>query len=109
MTMTSKVLIPGTDVPTTQATLYTAENVRAVMTAVTAMNTTAVAAVLTLNLIESGGTVTATNRVITRTIAAGETYTMIELSEHALSVGGYISAIASVSGISLRVSGWEIT
>lgn len=109
MTITPKVLIPGTDAPTAQATLYTAEGVKAIIDKATAMNTTAGAAVLTMNLIESGGTVTAANRVITRTIAAGETYTFPEIVGHILSVDGLISAIASVSGISLRISGREIT
>ena len=111
MTVTTKVLVPAKQAENVQTTQYTAVNSRAIIDKATATNTTAGNVTLSLNVVTSGGTVSASNLVVSaRAIAPGETYTLPELVGHTLDAGGFISTIASAaSSITLRSSGREIT
>ena len=111
MTVTTKVLVPAKQAENTQTTQYTAVNARAIIDKATATNTTAGNVTLSVNVVTSGGTVSASNLVVSaRAIAPGETYTLPELVGHTLDAGGFISTVASAaSSITLRISGREIT
>lgn len=93
------------------ATYYTATNVRAVIDKCTVTNTTAGAVTLTLDIVDAGGSAGATERIISaKSIAAGETYRCPEMVGHVLENGDTIQGLASAAtSLTIRVSGREIT
>lgn len=110
MTVTTKVLVPAKEMESTQTTQYTASNCTAIIDKATVTNTTAGNLTFSVNLVTSGGSAGASNLMVDdRAIASGETYTCPELVGQVLSNGGIISTIASAAGLTLRVSGREIT
>ena len=110
MTVALKVLIPAKMAEAAQTTQYAAINVRAIIDKFTATNTTVGALTLSINLVTSAGAASADNTVVkTKTIAAGESYTFPEIVGHILEPGGFISTLASATGISIRASGREVT
>lgn len=111
MTVTAKVLISPKQAEGTQATQYTATNVRAIIDKFTATNTAVGAITLSVNLVSIGGVAGDTNLIVkNKSIAAGETYTFPELVGQILESGSYISTIASAAtSITIRASGREVT
>jgi hypothetical protein len=110
MSVTTKVLVPAKEMETVQTTQYTATNATAIIDKATVTNTTAGNLTFSVNLVTSGGSAGASNLIIDdRAIAPGETYTCPELVGQVLANGGFISTIASAAGLTLRVSGREIT
>lgn len=110
MSVALKVLIPAKMAEAAQTTQYAAINVRAIIDKFTATNTTAGALTLSVNLVTSAGAATADNTTVkTKTIAAGESYTFPEVVGHVLDAGGFISTLASATGISIRASGREVS
>lgn len=106
MSTPGDVLIAPRDIPIVQTDLYTAVGVKAVMDALTATNTTAVAVTVSLNIVPPGGTVGDSNAIVkTVSILAGASYTFPELRLHRLLPGYKISGIASAVGVNLYVSG----
>lgn len=106
MSTPGDVLIAPREIPIVQTDLYTATNVKAVMDALTATNTTAAAVTVTINIVPPGGSVGDSN-VIAKTISilAGQSYGFPELRAHRLMPGYKFSAIASAVGVNLYVSG----
>lgn len=111
MTVTTKVLVPAKEMELVQTTQYTASNCTAYLDKVTVTNTSANNLTFSMNLVTSGGSPAASNLMIDdRAIAPGETYACgPELVGHALANGGFLSTIASAAGLTLRVTGRELT
>ncbi len=110
MTVTTKVLVPSKEMELAQTTQYTASNCTAIIDKATVTNTSAGNLTFSVNLVTSGGSPSASNLIIDdRAIAPGETYTCPALIGQVLANGGFISTIASAAGLTLRVSGRELT
>lgn len=111
MAVTVRTLIPAKQAENSQTTQYTATNARAIIDKFTATNTSSSNVTLSVNLVTSGGSASASNLIMdARTIAPDETYTCPELVGHSLEPGGFISTIASAAtAITIRASGREIT
>lgn len=110
MTVTSKPLVTANYAAAADTTEYTATGVRTIIDKCTAYNSDVGAQTLTVNLVPSGGAVAATNIVVLKSLAAGETYTFPEIVGHVLESGGFISMKGSVANkIVRRVSGREVT
>ena len=111
MTVSIKVLIPAKQAEGSQTTQYTASNSKAIIDKFTITNTSAANVTISVNLVTSGGSPSASNLILdTRAIAPDETYTCPELVGQALEPGGFISTIASAAtSLTIRASGREIT
>ena len=111
MTVSIKVLIPPKQAENSQTTQYTATNCKAIIDKFTITNTSAGNVTISVNLVTSGGSPSASNLVMdSRAIAPDETYTCPELVGQALESGGFISTIASAAtSLTIRASGREIT
>ena len=111
MAVTAKTLIEGKIAENVQTTQYTASAVLASIDKFTGINHSALAATISIHIVESGGTAGDANLIVeNKTIQPGQTYTFPEVVGHILSVGSFISTIAGTSGaISIRASGREFT
>lgn len=110
MTVTAKPLIGSKQMEASQTTQYTAVNCTTVIDKFTATNTSASNAVISVNLVSSGGSAGATNLIVdSRGIAPDETYTFPELVGQVLANGGFISTTGTATALTIRSSGREIT
>jgi hypothetical protein len=110
MTVSIKVLIPAKQAESSQTTQYTATNCTAIIDKFTATNTSASNALISVNLVSSGGSAGATNLIVdNRAIAPDETYTFPELVGQVLASGGFISTTGTATALTIRASGREIT
>ena len=110
MTVTAKPLIGSKEMEAAQTTQYTAVNCTAIIDKFTATNTSASNAVISVNLVSSGGTAGATNLIVdNRAIAPDETYTFPELVGQVLANSGFISTAGTATSLTIRASGREIT
>ena len=111
MAILVKSIIPSKYAENSQTTQYTATGCKARLDKFTATNVTGTAATLSVNLVASGGTAGANNKIIsTRTIAAGESYVCTPLMGQVLEAGGFISVIAgTASAVVISCAGVEIT
>lgn len=98
-----------TAVAVTQGTAVAA-NTRRRITAAIICNSTAVAKTFTAHVIPSGGAAAATNMYISaRTIAPGESYTCPELVGRGMNAGGFVQALADVTGMTFKYEAIDIT
>ena len=104
MTVTVKVLIPAKTAENAQTTQYTASGVTAIIDKFTATNYSALAATISVNLVNPSGTASNSDLIVkTKTLQAGETYTFPEMVGAALAPSGFISTIAgTASAINIR-------
>ena len=111
MTVTVKVLVPAKTAENSQTTQYTATGVTAIIDKFTATNYSAVAATVSVNLVNPSGSAGNDNLITkTKTLQASETYTFPELVGQVLAPSGFISTIAgTASAINIRASGREVT
>jgi P pilus assembly chaperone PapD len=111
MAVQVRVLIPPKQAENVQTTQYTAVNAKAIIDKFTVTNTTTNNVTISVNLVNSGGSASASNLVIdARAVAPDETYTCPELVGQVLEPGSFISTIASTgSALTIRASGREIT
>jgi hypothetical protein len=110
MAVTVKPLIGSKQMEAAQTTQYTATNCTAIIDKFTATNTSASNAVISVNLVTSGGSAGSTNLIVdNRAIAPDETYTFPELVGQVLANGGLISTTGTASALTIRASGREIT
>lgn len=111
MTITTRPLYTAQYLPNADTTLYTAgTGTRAILDKCTAYNSDAASQTVAFNIVPSGGSVGAANKIVSKTLTAGETYTFPEVVGHVLEAGGFLSGIAGVaSKIVVRVSGREVT
>lgn len=111
MTVTSKPIIQAKSAESSQTTQYTVPaGTRAIIDKFTGTNTTMLGAVLTVHLIPSGGSAGDSNKILAKTIAAGECYTCPEVVGHTLNPGDAISTIASsAAAVTIRSTAREVT
>lgn len=111
MAVTPKSLIASQQLTNANATYYTATNVRTIIDKMTLTNTTAGAVTVTIDLVDSGGTAGAAERMISaRSIAAGETYTCPEVVGHILNSGDSVQGLCSANtSVTIRASGREVS
>jgi hypothetical protein len=111
MTVTVKNIIPPKQAENSQQMQYTALNCKAIIDKFTVTNTTGGAVTISVNLVVSGGSASAANRIISvKSVAAGECYTCPELIGHILESGGFISTLASAAtSLTIDATGREIT
>lgn len=110
MTVTVKNIIPPKFAESLQTTQYTSP-ARTVIDKFTATNISAGVVTFSINLVVSGGSATASNRILDeRTIAVGETYTCPEVVGHVLEAAGFISTLCdTATALTISASGREIT
>lgn len=111
MAISNKWLIAPKYAESSQTTQYTATNCKAIIDKFTATNLSAANVSITINIVPSGGTPGASNKIVdTRTLGSKETYTLPEVVGHYLDPGASISTIASAaSSIVIFSSGRELT
>lgn len=111
MTITVVNIIPRKQAENVQTTQYTAVNCKTIIDKMTATNTTAANATLSINLVPISGSPSVSNLVIqARSIAPGETYTFPGIVGQTLEPGGFISTLAgTASALTISASGREIT
>lgn len=111
MTVTVKNIIPRKQAEAVQTSQYTALNCKTIIDKFTVTNTSGANALLSVNLVVSGGVVGNDNLVLkTRSIAPNETYTCPELVGQVLEPGGFISTLAgTATALTISASGREIT
>jgi hypothetical protein len=110
MSVTSKPLFTSAYASNAETTVYTATGVRTIIDKFTGYNGTGSAATLTVKLVASGGTAAATNIIVLKSLAAGETYTFPEVVGHSLEPSGFISVIAgTASAVVIRATGREVS
>jgi len=111
MSVLVKALIPSKTAEAAQTTQYTSSGVYTIIDKFTAVNYSASAADISVNLVTVAGSAADAN-VITKskTLQANEAYTFPEIVGHILTPGSFISTLAGTAdSISLRASGREVT
>ena len=111
MAVTPKPLVASQQLTNSNASYYTATNVKTIIDKCTLCNTTAGAVTATIDVVDSGGSAGVTERLISaRSIAAGETYVCPEVVGHILASGDTIQGLCSAStSLTIRVSGREFS
>jgi len=110
MTVTARCVLEAKYAENAQTTQVTANGVRVIIDKFTAYNGTGGAVTLTVNLVPSAGSAGASNVKVSKSIAAGETYTFPELVGNILNAGDFISTLASAANsLVIRVSGREVS
>jgi hypothetical protein len=108
-TVTSRPLILAKYAATTDATEYTATNVRTIIDKFTAYNSDASARIVTVHLVPNGGSADATNLIEATSIAAGATYSSPHVVGHTLESGGFITVKAdAATKVVVRATGREV-
>ena len=110
MSVTVVNIIPRKQAEAAQTTQYTAVNCKTLIDKFTVTNTTAANAVISVNLVASGGTAGVTNAIVyERAVAPGESYTCPELIGQVLESGGFISTLAgTATALTISATGREI-
>lgn len=110
MTVIAKPIVGAKYASNAQTTEYTATGVRTIVDKFTGSNGTGGAVTLAVNVVSSGGSAGASNLIISKSLAAGETYTFPELVGQVLNSGDFISVIAgAATSIVIRISGREVS
>lgn len=111
MTTTAKVFIAPKEAESVQTTQYTAINCKGIIDKFTATNNGTQNETISVNLVNSGGSVGDANLIVKeRAIAVNETYTFPELVGQLLESGSFVSTIASNPNVlTIRANGREIT
>lgn len=111
MTVTVKSIIPAKYAEAAQTTQYTATSKRTIIDKFTVTNTSAAAAVLSINLVPATGTADASNTILdSKTIVPGETYLCPEIVGHMLNPGDFLSTLSdTATALVIAASGREIT
>jgi hypothetical protein len=107
MTTLNKCLVETKYAENAETTQYTATT-RTIIDKVTAFS--AAGGTIAIKLVPNGGSAGASNLVVTKTLAANESYTFPEVVGHTLNAGDFISALAGAANtVVIRISGREIT
>lgn len=106
---TPKVLVESKILEDALTLQYLAENCKAAIDKMTAVNITAGNVTLIVYLVKNGDTATTTNQLPTVTIAAGKSWPFPDAVGHLLESGGAIwTDPGAAASINFRVSGREI-
>lgn len=111
MAVTVVNIIPRKQAENAQTAQYTATNCKTIIDKFTVTNTTGTSATFSVNLVASGGSASAANRVLSvKSISPNETYTCPEVVGQTLEAGGFISTLAgTATALTISASGREIT
>ena len=111
MTIVVNVLIPAKIAEATQTTQYTSNGLKTIIDKFTAINYSAAAATISINLVTSADTSGNQNLITkTKTLQPSEVYTFPEIVGQVLNAGDFISTIAgTASAINIRASGRQIS
>ena len=110
MSVQIKVLIPAKIAENAATTQFTSTNLYTIIDKFTARNYSGGAVTLAVNLVTSADTAGNQNLVVSRNLAAGETYTFPEVVGSTLAPGGFISTLAgAATSVMIRASGREVT
>ncbi len=110
MAVTVAVLIPAKIAENAQTTQYTSTGVTTIIDKFVARNYSGGAVTLAVNLITSADTAGSQNLVVSKSLAAGETYTFPEIVGAALAASGFISTLAgAATSVMIRANGRQIT
>jgi len=108
MTVDAKRLVAGSQLTAAAATYYTAPAAtKAIIKAATLLNNTGGAVTVDVHLVPNGGSATAANRVLRKTLANDTGHTCPELVNQVLEAGGTIQALGL--NVAMVVSGVELT
>lgn len=109
MTTISKCLVETKYAENAETTQYTAQSgTRTIIDKCTAFS--AAGGTISIKLVPNGGSAGASNLVVTKTLAANESYTFPEVVGHTLNAGDFISALAGAANtVVIRITGREIT
>jgi len=109
--MGAVVLFEAKYAENSQTTQYTSTNVITTIDKLTVTNVSASNATITINIVVSGGSASAANKLVsTRTLAPGEEYTAPSIVGHNLSPGDFISTLAgTANALVIRGSGRQYT
>lgn len=109
MATTPKRLVAGSQIAASATTYYTATNVKARIDACAVTNTTGGAITVTIHLVPSGGSASASNCVCSAiSVAAGATFIPSGVIGQWLESGGTLQALASsATSLTLVASGVE--
>lgn len=111
MTVTAKKLFQPALITASTATYYTVPgSTRTIIKKVTLTNTDSVTRTVTIYLVPSAGSASATNIIVSaQGVTAGETYEVFVMEGHCLRDGDTIQALASTASVvNIQVSGVEI-
>lgn len=110
MTVTVKNLFAAKQAENAQTTQYTAVAKTTIIDKHTVTNTTGGGVAYTVNVVPSGSVAGASNQVLSKTIAAGETYQCPEVVGQVLNAGDFISTLAgAAASLTILANGREIT
>ncbi len=110
MTVSIRPLFTAQYAPNTESTMYTANGVKTIIDKFSGFNGSGSAVVVTVKLVPQTGSAGASNAIVSKSIAAGETYNFPEVCGHTLEVGGSISVLAATaSAVVIRASGREVS
>lgn len=111
MTVTPKALIIAKQAEATDTLQYTAVNCKTIVDKFTATNTTASPATITVNIVPAGGSVSASNTIVSaKSVAPGETYLCPEMVGQIIDTNAMIYTLAgTASAMTIAASGREVT
>lgn len=110
MAVTVAVLIPAKIAENAQTSQYVSTGVTTIIDKFVARNYSGGAVTLAVNLITSADTAGNQNLVVSKSLAAGETYTFPEIVGAALAASGFISTLAgAATSVMIRANGRQIT
>jgi hypothetical protein len=110
MTVTAKGLLEAKYAENSETTQYTSTGVRTIIDKFTGCNVSGSAASLNVKIIASGGTASADETIVIKTIQPNETYTFPEIVGQVLEAGDFLSTTAgTASAIVIRLSGRQVS
>lgn len=109
MTTTTKCLVEAKYAENAETTQYTAPaGTRTIIDKMSGYSPAG--GTLSVKVIASGGTASADELLVVKTLAAGEAYTFPEIVGHTLNTGDFISTLpGGANTVVIRVSGREVT
>lgn len=105
-----KLLVAGSQLTASAATYYTVPaNTITTISAMTMTNTTATARTVTVHLIPSGGSASASNTILSaRVVAPGESYNVVAAIGQSIPTASFIQALSdSATAVTMIASGYE--
>ena len=111
MAVTPSVLIASKQAEAVESTQYiSTAPTRTIIDKFTGYNSTAAAVTLTVRVVNSGGTASAANTMVVKSLAAGESYAFPEVVGHVMGPGDFISTLAgTATSVTIRASGRQVT
>lgn len=109
MSTTAKCLLEAKYAEDSQTTQYTCPSgTKALIDKFVAYSASGTS--LAVNIVGSGGAAGASNKIVEKTLSAGETYTFPEIVGQGLNAGDFISTLAgAASSVVIRITGRETT